>query len=132
MHVIAIASFLLVSIAYFYPQLQGKVIPQGDIVRYKATAKEIHDYVDEHGENPLWTNSMFGGMPTYQISMQTPGNKTRFVERAFNLFMARPIGYFIAMMIGFYVMCLAFGMSPLVAIAGSIAFGLTVNHFVLF
>ncbi len=132
MHVIAIATFLAVSMAYFYPQLQGRVIPQGDIVRYKATAKEINDHVAEYGQNPLWTNAMFGGMPAYQISMQTPGNKTRFVERAFNLFLSRPIGYFVAMMIGFYIMGLALGISPLVSLIGGVAFGLTVNHFVLF
>ncbi len=132
LHGIAIAAFLLVSIAYFAPQLQGKVIRQGDIDAFKAASKEIRDYNDTHTDQALWTNSMFGGMPAYQISMPTSGNKIKFVEKVFNLFLGRPIGYFIAMMIGFYIMCITFGMRPLVALVGSIAFGLTVNHFVLF
>ncbi len=132
MHCIAIGTFLVLCMAYFYPQLQGKEIPQGDITQYRATAKEIHDYYEETGEVALWTNSMFAGMPSYQVSMRTPGNKTKVVEKVFNLFLKRPIGYFLAMMIGFYLMCIAFGMSPLTSLLGSIAFGLTVNHFVLF
>jgi hypothetical protein len=131
-HGIALATFLILSIIYFYPQLQGKVIPQGDIVSFKAASHEIMTYGERDGKYPLWTNSMFGGMPAYQISMHTPGNRTMLVEKVFNLFLDRPIGYFIAMMIGFYIMCLTFEISPLVALLGSIAFGLTVNHFVLF
>lgn len=132
MHGIALITFLLVCITYFYPQLQGKVIPQGDIVSYKAASHEIQTYGEEEGEYPLWTNSMFGGMPAYQIAMPAPGNRTMVVEKFFNFFIGRPIGYFIAMMVGFYIMCITFGMRPLVALLGSIAFGLTVNHFVLF
>ncbi|MCB0667347.1 MAG: YfhO family protein [Saprospiraceae bacterium] len=132
LHGIALVSFLLICIAYFYPQLQGKVIPQGDIVSYKAASHEITTYAEQDGESPLWTNSMFGGMPAYQISMPAPGNRAMVVEKVFNFFIGRPIGYFIAMMVGFYIMCITFGMRPLVALLGSIAFGLTVNHFVLF
>lgn len=131
-HSIALASFLFLSILYFYPQLQGKVIVQGDIISYKAASHELQTYAKEEGRFPLWTNSMFSGMPSFQIGIPTPGNRTMVVEKIFNLFLDRPIGYFVAMMIGFYIMGLAFGMSPLVALIGSIAFGFTVNHFVLF
>jgi len=132
MHVLSVVVFLIISVAYFYPQLEGKVIPQSDIVNYTAASHELKTYADQDGTYPLWTNSMFGGMPAYQIASPTPGNRTSIVEKAFNLFMGRPIGYFVAMMIGFYIMCITFGMRPLVALVGSIAFGLTVNHFVLF
>jgi len=132
MHIIALLTFLLLCIAFFYPQLQGKVITQSDVVSFKASSHEIHTYAEQDGHYPLWTNSMFGGMPAYQIAMPTSANRTAILEKAANLFIGRPIGYFIAMMIGFYIMCLSFRMRPLVALIGSIAFGLTVNHFVLF
>lgn len=131
-HGLAILGFLLLSIAFFYPQLQGKKIVQGDVISFQAASHEIQTYAELDGKYPLWTNSMFGGMPSVQILLPTPGNRTSIIEKATNLFIPRPIGYFISMMIGFYLMCLVLGTGPLVAFIGSAAFAFTVNHLVLF
>src|SRR5690348_15434006 len=73
-HIISIAAFLLVVYVYFSPILEGKAIRQGDVMNYKGMSKEIFDYREKYGTEPLWTNSMFGGMPAFQISMVYAGN----------------------------------------------------------
>ena len=130
-HLIAIVAILLINIAYFYPQLEGKVVQSGDIVSYNGAAKELQD-MHKQGDNPLWTNSMFGGMPAYQISVQYKGNKIGWVERMTQLFMSRPIGYFNALMIGFYLMMVLLEVNPWLSLIGAVAFGFTSNHLVLF
>ncbi|HPK10343.1 MAG TPA: hypothetical protein PK246_08425, partial [Saprospiraceae bacterium] len=62
-YIVSILVILLVCIFYFFPQFENKVVPQGDIVQYKGMSKEITDYRNKTGEEALWTNSMFGGMP---------------------------------------------------------------------
>ena len=79
-HLAAIGIFLLVSIIYFLPQVQGKVVPAGDIVQFQGMAKEILDFKKETGERSLWTNSIFGGMPTYQIDSAQPSNMIHYLS----------------------------------------------------
>jgi len=104
-HLLAIIAILLLNVAYFYPQLEGKVVQSGDIVSFNGAAKEVTD-LRKQGENSLWTNSMFGGMPAYQISANYKGNKIGWVEKMTQLFMGRPIGYFNALMIGLSLLVL--------------------------
>ena len=73
-HAIAILVMLVICLAYFYPTLEGKVLQQSDIINWTGMAKEIKDYRSATGENTLWTNSMFGGMPAYQIDMPSSSN----------------------------------------------------------
>ncbi|MBK8700538.1 MAG: hypothetical protein IPN29_13800 [Saprospiraceae bacterium] len=68
----ALVIILLVNIIYFIPQFQGKVPDQGDIIQHAGMSKEAVDYLNRTGEETLWTNSMFGGMPTYQIAASNP------------------------------------------------------------
>ncbi len=129
-HVLAVGIFLFVGILFFYPQFQGKAVQQGDVASFQAASKELADFRRDSSRNALWTNSMFSGMPAYQISMPTK-NPISIVEKALHLFLKRPAGYFIGMMIIFYLMCLALQVNAWVAIFGSIAFAFVTNHFVL-
>ena len=131
-HIVAIVSFLLISCVYFSPQLNGKVVQAGDTVSHKGMSKEIRDHEAKTGEKSLWTNAMFGGMPTYQISSSQPTNALKYVEKTSQLFFARPIGYFVAMMIGFYVTLILLGVNSWLSIIGAIAFSMTTNNLVLF
>ena len=70
----AIAFFMIVTMIYFSPLLEGKKIFQSDIVNFKGMSKEIVDFRASSGQEPLWTNSMFGGMPAYQISASYTSN----------------------------------------------------------
>src|SRR5262245_4357050 len=74
-HVIAIAIFAFVTVLFFSPMLiDNKVIEQSDILQGKGMSKEIVDFRNATGKEPLWTNSMFGGMPAFQISVLYKGN----------------------------------------------------------
>src|SRR5690606_41278040 len=66
-HLVAVVIFIVAAVAYFNPVLQGKVIYQSDIVQYNGMAKQQNDFRKEKGEETYWTNSAFGGMPTYQL-----------------------------------------------------------------
>ena len=77
-HYIAIAVFLGISLTYFSPILEGKKLYQSDKVNYIGMSKEIKDHRAEYGDEPLWTNSMFSGMPAYQISVLYSANLVKF------------------------------------------------------
>ena len=89
-YLVAIAVFVLLTIIYVNPILEGKQLYQPDIVNYKGMAKEITDYREATGEEALWTNSMFGGMPAYQISVQWAYNVANFFHKVLTLGFPRP------------------------------------------
>ncbi|RXR19197.1 hypothetical protein EQG63_07055 [Flavobacterium amnicola] len=123
-HALAVLGFVLISIVYFYPVLQGKKILQSDIVQYKATAKELIDYREQTGEETYWSNSSFGGMPTYQLGAQYPHNYIKKVDSVLR-FLPRPADYMFLYFLGFYVLLLALKIKPLKAFLGALAFGLS-------
>jgi Bacterial membrane protein YfhO len=131
-HVGAVLLFLVIAAVYFEPQLSGKVIQQGDVIQYRGMAKELDNYYEKTGVLALWTNSMFGGMPSYQINTIKDGNFLTIVDDATRLFIDEPIGRFFAAMVCFYILMVALGASPLLSIAAAIAFGLTTNNMILF
>ena len=131
-HIVAVFLFLGMSAIYFYPQFQGKEIFQSDIISWKASANEILTYNETHKEPTLWTNSMFSGMPAYFISTRHPGNLSLKLQRPLNLFLEQPAGFFIALMICFYLLGNFLNWHPLVSIIVALAFGFSTNHFILF
>ncbi len=131
-HITAVVIFILLSAIYFNPQLQGKKLPMGDIISYEGMVHESSEFTKKTGEQTLWTNSMFGGMPTYQIGAAQKNNVSKFFEKISQLFMARPIGYFISGMVFFYIALILLGVNPWLSILGAIAFSFTTNNLVLF
>jgi hypothetical protein len=131
-HLIAIAVLAVVSTIYFAPQLSGKVMNQSDVTQVTAMMKEMNDYKVKEGRMPLWTNNMFGGMPTYQISSVRDGNQTGLFDNLFQLYIPRPIGRFLSAMLAFYLLMVVMGVNRWVGVIGAIAFGLTTNNLVLF
>ncbi len=130
-----ISSFIvivLVTCLYFLPQFQNKVLKQTDLVQYKGMAQEAVEFREKTGEETLWTNSMFGGMPTYQISMRTPANKITYVRKLMYLGFDRPVGLFVFGMIGFYILLLTLGVGPWLALIGSLLFGFSTGHLLLY
>lgn len=126
-HLLAVLAFFLIATAYFNPVLGGKILVQGDTFKYVAMSHEIQQHRAQYGEEPLWTNSTFGGMPAYQISMKTPGNLFVF----FRKIVPRPISFCFVAMLGAYVLLLSFGMNRWVAVGGAIAYGLS-TYFISF
>lgn len=121
-HALALLGFVLIAIVYFYPVLQGKKILQSDIVQYKATAKELLDYREKTGEETYWSNSSFGGMPTYQLGAHYPHDYIKKVDSMLR-FLPRPADYLFLYFLGFYLLLLALKTKPLQAFFGALAFG---------
>ncbi|HBS85721.1 MAG: hypothetical protein A2W91_13540 [Bacteroidetes bacterium GWF2_38_335] len=127
-HVVAIVIFLAISLVYFSPQTKGLTLRAGDYTNYVGMSQEIRNFRDVAGEDPLWTNSMFCGMPAYQIDVE---NKTNYIRSAENIILdvvKSPAGLLFIAMLSFYIMLILFGISPWISILGSVAYGLsTIN-----
>jgi hypothetical protein len=130
-HAIAVLVFVLISVVYFSPVLDGKRLVQSDYKHYKGMSKEIMDHRTMFDEDPLWTNSMFGGMPAYQIAVKYPGDVLRAIDNAFRLWIPRPVNFVFLYMIGFYILMMALRVNPWLAIGGAIAFAFSSYFFVI-
>ena len=131
-YVLPAFALLVLSSIIFYPQLQNKSLVGSDIVQYAGMSKEMSNYKKETGNTLYWTNAMFGGMPTYQISSQQNSNLLRYVDKAMSLFIQRPIGLFFLIMFCAYLALLLFKSPPWVAFFGAVAIGLSVSNFQLY
>ena len=122
-HLIAVAIFAIVAIVYCKPALEGKVLQQSDITQWKGMAQDALNYRDQNGVTPLWTNSMFGGMPAYQIT-GIPGNaySIGMLDQLFTLNLAEPIGLFFLASICFYFLAQVLGFSTVIGIIGGLAY----------
>lgn len=123
-HLLAIIGFIIISLVYFYPVIQGKKIYQSDIAKYTGMAKEQIDFRAETNTEPYWTNSSFGGMPTYQSGANYPNDYIGMLDNAIR-FLPRPADYLFLYFIGFYALMLVFRVDPLKAFFGALAFGLS-------
>lgn len=129
-HAVAVAVFLLVACAYFYPATQGYVVKQGDVKNWVGASQEIADY-RETGEQIGWTGSMFSGMPATQISMVYEGKAIPdFLRSVLSLGLPSPISLLFVYFISFYILSIAFRAKPIVAIVGSLAYGLS-SYFII-
>ena len=121
-HLAVILVFVVASLAYFYPVLQGKAIFQSDIAQYKGMAKERDDYKKTTGIESYWTNSAFAGMPTYQLGANYPHDYIKKTDRLIR-FLPRPADYLFLYFLGFYLLMLCLKVDWRLAILGSLAFG---------
>ncbi len=130
-HLVALGIFLIISYAYFSPLLEGKVIRQSDMLNFYGMSKELADYRQTTGEEGLWSNSMFGGMPSYLTTVHYPNNVLAPIISAINLWHNLPAGHLFMYMLGFYICLLAFGADPKLSIAGAIAFAFSSYFFII-
>lgn len=127
-HILAVVIFLAITVLYFYPVLEGKVLHTNDGTVARNAAKEITEYRDRTGKEALWTNSMFSGMPAYMISVKFTGNIISHVD-SFLKILKLPIASIFLTMLGFYILLLIFRVRPWLAIAGAIAYGMSTYFF---
>ena len=121
-HFFALVFFVVASLAYFYPVLQGKTIVQSDIIQFTGMAKEQNDFRKYTNEEPYWTNSAFGGMPTYQLGAYYPHDYVRKLDRTIR-FLPRPADYLFLYFIGFYILLCCLKVDYRLAVFGALAFG---------
>jgi hypothetical protein len=121
-HLLAFFGFVIISLFYFYPVLQGKALSQSDIVQYTGMAKEQNDFRAAENTEPYWTNAAFGGMPTYQMGANYPNDYIGALDD-FLRFLPRPADYLFLYFLGFYGLLLVLKVDPLKAFIGALAFG---------
>jgi len=121
-HFLVILGFVLVALLYFNPVLKGKKIYQSDIVQYTGMAKQHIDFRNAYDSESYWTNSAFGGMPTYQLGAKYPHNYIKKLDLALR-FLPRPADYLFLYLLGFYVLLLVLKIDYKVAILGALSFG---------
>ncbi len=121
-HIVAIVIMVILTFAYFHPLLEGKKLFQSDTAHWQGMSKEIQDYRKATGEEALWTNSMFGGMPAYQISVRYTSNLLGYLDNIFKLGLPHPAGYLFLYFLGFYILLISMRVNPWVALGGAIAY----------
>ena len=130
-HLIAIGIFLLVTAGYFSPVIfGGKQIFQEDIIRAQGVSKELSDFREKTGQEALWTNSLFSGMPAYQISVLYLSSKLNFLNKIFSLFLPHPAGMIFICFLGFYFLLQVLKVDPWLSVIGGLAFGLSSYFFI--
>ncbi|AUS06659.1 YfhO family protein [Pseudotamlana carrageenivorans] len=121
-HIFILLGFIVISLAYFSPVLKGEVIYQNDIVQFIGMSKQQKDFKAETGQETYWTNSAFGGMPTYQLGARYPHNYIKKLDLALR-FLPRPADYLFLYLLSFYVFLLVLKVDFKLAALGAIAFG---------
>jgi hypothetical protein len=127
----AIVAFVALTLVYFSPLLEGQKLRQPDTDHWRGMSKEIVDYRAETGQEPLWTNSMFGGMPAYQISAIYKGTYLTFVDKILQLGIPYPAGLVFLYFLGFFILLLILRVNPWLAVLGSIGFAFSSYFFII-
>lgn len=120
-HLIAIVVFLIVSVLFCKPALDGKVLQQHDIVGAKAMAHNALEYQKLHGHLPLWNTHLFSGMPNYQIAVEGPRNFF-YNDWVRNFGLPKPFSFFFVACVCFYILSLAFRINPYIGIFAALSY----------
>ncbi len=138
-HILAVAMFVLITLIYCAPAFDGKVLNQSDTMLWKGMAHELKEY-NETAEVPAnWTNSMFSGMPSYQITVKNPGNPVtaviwyvdQFFRKLTTLFFDSIFGLLLGYFLGFFIMLRCFRINIILSIIGSIAISMSSYFFLI-
>jgi len=121
-HLVVLLLFIIASLAYFSPVLQGKQIFQSDIAQHNGMAKQLRDYRETTGIETYWTDAAFGGMPTYQLGAKYPHNYIKNLDLTLR-FLPHPADYLFLYFIGMYVLLLLLKVDYKLAFLGALAFG---------
>ena len=123
--------FALITVVYFSPVLEGKCVKQHDNEMYLGMSKEIFDYRENTGETTLWTNSMFGGMPAWNISAPQRTNLFYYVQKVLTLGLPDSTGAVFISMLGFFILLLVLECGIWTSLLGAIAFGFTTYLYII-
>ena len=130
-HLIVLLLFMSISFVYFSPLLEGKMLDMHDIKQWQGMSKEVVDFHEKTGENALWTNSMFSGMPAYQIATWSDANLIQYVVKVITLGMPRPASLLFLYLLGFYILLLSLKVDYRLAAVGAIAFAFSSYFFII-
>lgn len=130
---IAILAFILLSFAYFFPaDIENRILFQHDTAAGAGAGQEVKEYYEQTGERSRWTNSLFGGMPMYQIAPSYDSTKSlQWVQKAYQLFLPDYVCLTFMLMLGFYILLRVFGIPVWLAGLGGIMWAFSSYFFIL-
>ena len=130
-HIIVILLFIVISFTYFSPVLKGKMLYMPDIRHHKGMSKEVVDFRQKTGEEALWTNSMFSGMPAYQISTKYKANLIQYIDKGLMMGIPRPANMLFLYLLGFYILLLSLKVDYRLSAVGALAFAFSSYFFII-
>ena len=130
-HAIALGIFLALAGIYFMPVLQGKVANQHDVSMWKGAYQEVGEFKKKTGETTMWSNAMFGGMPSYTYGgLESKANITPYIDGMMKLWLPSPMETIWLLMLCFYIFLISYGVSPWLGVLGAIAYGFSSYNFI--
>src|SRR5690606_22905774 len=129
-HLAIIGSFIAITFISFPPAWQRQRLYQPDVLHARAGRQEILNINARDGDMPLWTNSMFSGMPSYQVLIELPSNITTYLIRGFKGVFPHPIDVVLLYLIGAYLLFNVLRVKPLLAAVGALAFAFSSYNFI--
>lgn len=131
--IVVIILFAVISFAYFFPAVtEGRILSQHDAVAGIGAGEEAKEYLERTGERTRWTNSIFGGMPTYQMAPSYDSTDTlKGVEKLYHLYLPTYVWYVFVMLLGFYILLRAFDFSVWLASLGAVLWAFSSYFFII-
>lgn len=127
---VSLVVFIVLAFLYSTPVFSGKQLFQHDIVQYRGGAKELLDYRANTGNETYWSDSMFGGMPTYQMGSQFKGDIIKKIDSNLN-FLPRPVNYLFLLFAGFFLLGMVVVRNWKYALLGATFFGLSTYFYII-
>lgn len=122
-HLIAVVIFLIVAIVYCKPAFEGKVVQQHDTQGWRGMSQQSLEFREKYGYYPLWTNSMFSGMPAYQIAFDPKTSvQVIYLQSVLTMGLPIPVSFFFLACICFYFLCVVAGANAWISIVGALAY----------
>ncbi len=131
--IVAVVLFAVLSFAYFYPAVtEGRILAQHDAVAGIGAGQEAKEYYGRTGESTRWTNSLFGGMPTYQLAPSYESSRMlNYVQNVYSLFLPTYVWYVFVMLLGFYILLRAFNFKVWMSALGAIVWAFSSYFFII-
>lgn len=130
---VAVLFFVVIAFAYFYPAVtEDRILAQHDAVAGIGSGREMQEYMEKTGERTRWTNSIFGGMPTYQMAPSYDSTDTlSFIQKVYHLFLPTYVWYVFIMLLGFYILLRAFDFRVWMAALGAVLWAFSSYFFII-
>ncbi|WP_455672681.1 YfhO family protein [Phocaeicola sp.] len=131
--IVVVILFATISFVYFFPAVtEGRILSQHDSVAGIGAGEEAKEYLERTGERTRWTNSIFGGMPTYQMAPSYDSTDTlKGIERLYHLYLPTYVWYVFVMLLGFYILLRAFDFSVWLAALGAVIWAFSSYFFII-
>lgn len=130
---VVILFFAVIAFLYFFPAVtEGRILAQHDAVAGIGSGREMQEYLEKTGERTRWTNSIFGGMPTYQMAPSYDSTNTLgFIQQVYHLFLPTYVWYVFVMLVGFYILLRAFDFKVWLASLGAVLWAFSSYFFII-